>query len=722
MKQEPGDSSDKSAPSGSITPQPKPPQQANVSNQQPQKPQQFSAADLNRIVLEYLNKKGYHKTESMLRMESSHIPAPPTNIPTPQTTNISRPTAPGRAPEYSDDPATIKRGYSILKSWCESSLDFYRPELEKFLYPVFVHCYLDLIARGYPSHAREFYDKFSKDHSVLHEYEISKLGGISLKEHLQENDVAKIFRSHKFKVLIGRTTFNLLLYFLNENDAVGGGVVLRLINQYIEPVITTEAIAVEREGELNLSEGIVELHTLNNTSIGGEQREISSVDAFNKKPVKLGKLQVDPEYSKELEAELKLKDEQEQAAQKKVSTTLLEEYRENFKVDPNDENNPSKDTLPLPLKSAQDLRNDIAMIQDSRAKIKLSAAQASLPSVCMYTFHNTNNDLTCLKFNDDSTMVASGFQDSFIKLWSIDGSPLRSLLKNDPYNQQNNDGVAVKGSRRLVGHSGAVYGVDFSPDNRYLISCSEDKTVRLWSLDTYTCLVSYKGHSSSVWDVKFSPMGHYFATASHDQTARLWSCDHIYPLRIFAGHLNDVDCVEFHPNSTYLFTGSSDKTARMWDIARGECVRVFMGHSGAINCLAVSPDGRWLASAGEDSVVCLWDISTGRRIKAMRGHGRSSIYSLAFSREGTVLVSTGADNSVRVWDVKKNTNSPSAQPEPINDVTAQGIQKKTEDLRRRKEIVATNDHMSVYFTKKTPVYTVHFTRRNLCLAGGVFGG
>lgn len=106
----------------------------------------------------------------------------------------------------------------------------------------------------------------------------------------------------------------------------------------------------------------------------------------------------------------------------------------------------------------------------------------------------------------------------------------------------------------------------------------------------------------------------------------------------------------------------------------------------------------------------------------MRGHGRSSIYSLAFSREGTVLVSTGADNSVRVWDVKKNTNSPSAQPEPINDVTAQGIQKKTEDLRRRKEIVATNDHMSVYFTKKTPVYTVHFTRRNLCLAGGVFGG
>lgn len=107
-----------------------------------------------------------------------------------------------------------------------------------------------------------------------------------------------------------------------------------------------------------------------------------------------------------------------------------------------------------------------------------------------------------------------------------------------------NDADATS-SRKLIGHAGPVYGVNFSPDGKYLLSCSEDRTARLWSLDTYTALVSYKGHSQPVWDAAFGPYGHYFATASHDQTARLWSCDHIYPLRIFAGHLSDVDVSEY---------------------------------------------------------------------------------------------------------------------------------------------------------------------------------
>ena len=38
-----------------------------------------------------------------------------------------------------------------------------------------------------------------------------------------------------------------------------------------------------------------------------------------------------------------------------------------------------------------------------------------------------------------------------------------------------------------------------------------------------------------------SPMGFYFISCSHDRTARLWSTDHIQPLRIFAGHCSDVD-------------------------------------------------------------------------------------------------------------------------------------------------------------------------------------
>lgn len=164
-------------------------------------------------------------------------------------------------------------------------------------------------------------------------------------------------------------------------------------------------------------------------------------------------------------------------------------------------------------------------------------------------------------------------------------------------------------SRKLVGHSGPVYALSFDPvpgpagPPRYLLSASQDGTVRLWSLQTWTCLVAYRGHREPVWDVEWGPRGIYFATASRDRTARLWTTDRTAALRIFAGHLGDVNCVRFHPNSLYLATGSSDRTCRLWDVQKGMCVRVFVGHRASVSAIAMSPDGRWLASAGEQAGV-----------------------------------------------------------------------------------------------------------------------
>ncbi|ODQ65011.1 hypothetical protein NADFUDRAFT_83126, partial [Nadsonia fulvescens var. elongata DSM 6958] len=52
-------------------------QTTNTTNQPQNSGQAFSQADLNRIVLEYLTKKGYNRNEAMLRMESSRIPTLP---------------------------------------------------------------------------------------------------------------------------------------------------------------------------------------------------------------------------------------------------------------------------------------------------------------------------------------------------------------------------------------------------------------------------------------------------------------------------------------------------------------------------------------------------------------------------------------------------------------------------------------------------------------------
>lgn len=172
--------------------------------------------------------------------------------------------------------------------------------------------------------------------------------------------------------------------------------------------------------------------------------------------------------------------------------------------------------------------------------------------------------------------MAAGFSESYIRLWSLNGEKLKGF-RSDFQSSSVKDGKRASASicsylnrfkasslrkqrekggsttRKLIGHGGPVYSVDFDPTSgsagppRYAISSSADATARLWSLDTMTNVVAYRGHQNPVWDVQWSPMGIYFATASRDKTARLWSTDRTSALRIYAGHLSDVDVSDALP-------------------------------------------------------------------------------------------------------------------------------------------------------------------------------
>lgn len=106
-----------------------------------------------------------------------------------------------------------------------------------------------------------------------------------------------------------------------------------------------------------------------------------------------------------------------------------------------------------------------------------------------------------MSFTQDATRLAAGFSDSYIKVWSLNGERLRSLKGSTELSASDFEHASDWGRgrepigdlcKKLVGHSGPVYGTSFSPDNKYLVSGSEDGTARLWSMDTYSNVVVYK--------------------------------------------------------------------------------------------------------------------------------------------------------------------------------------------------------------------------------------
>lgn len=341
--------------------------------------------------------------------------------------------------------------------------------------------------------------------------------------------------------------------------------------------------------------------------------------------------------------------------------------------------------------------------------------------------------MNCIDISDDNELIVAGFQQSYIRVWALDG---KALPKRSPEFADMPDA----NSRRLIGHSGAVYAVAFPPcasarDNipekdrvdtgpRWLLSASADKSIRLWSLDTWQCMVVYKGHDRPVWDLRWGPFGHYFVTGSSDRTGRLWVTDQSRQQRFFVGHDQDVDCVCFHPNSAYVFTASSDRTVRMWAITTGNSVRMFTGgHTGNITAMECSRDGKILASADDQGTITLWDLAPGRILKRMRGHGKGGIWSLSWSVESTVLVSGGADGTVRLWDIagpQENQGRVIGEGGAGTKMDAGPTPAGSSKKKKGKETVVTADQISAFPTKKSPVYKVKFTNMNLVLAAGAY--
>ncbi|KAI9250494.1 WD40-repeat-containing domain protein [Phascolomyces articulosus] len=726
--------------------QQQPPQQQQQQPTQPaqQKPSAAnlpSQDDLDKIVASYLQKKGYKATGTIFARESSGNTLSLEEL-SKVLTSSGAAAQPGSShvSKYKDveegDPDAYNVSYRNLREWIEKSLDWYKPELRSVLFPIFVHAYLDLVSKNLSEQAKYFMETYKKDHVELHSLDIDRLETVTSPEHIRENELAQMYRNNKYNLRMSSVPFELFLNYLQDNKYM---LLLRIVNQYLNIQVV--------HGKLKSAGGLENDDMAGVIGIAGH--EAQQIESFNQQRVQLGEQHMDPAFKDEVERTLKERDaaRKENAAVDPTASSaepvvsLLDTFKkvkQEATVD-----GPAFGDIPLPQYRGTDIEAELESLKDLRKRVSLG--NASLPSICCYTFHNTHDGLNCLTMTEDASLIAGGFSESFIKIWSLKGEKLRGLRNtvnpahvndhNDLNRQKERHGSEYK---RLVGHAGPVYGVSFSHDNKYLISCSEDKTARLWSTQTYSNLVCYKGHNYPIWDVDFGPYGFYFATASHDRTARLWSCDHIHPLRIFSGHLSDVDTVKFHPNSKYLVTGSSDRTCRLWDVQRGTCVRVFTGHTGSIKTVAVSPNGRWMASAGEDKSIMLWDLGSGRRLKRMTGH-TSFIYSVAFSADSNVLVSGGADGTVRVWDVNKDTLSSTSVAFGSEDgVDTKRIRldendrskkdKKDlakdkaakEEAKRKKGAIESNDQLGVFPTKHTPIYDIQFTPRNLCLVAGAY--
>ncbi|KAI9331327.1 WD40-repeat-containing domain protein [Obelidium mucronatum] len=210
----------------------------------------------------------------------------------------------------------------------------------------------------------------------------------------------------------------------------------------------------------------------------------------------------------------------------------------------------------------------------------------------------------------------------------------------------------------LSGHTDRVWQATWHPAQAVLVSCSGDRSVRLWTQkDGRWTPAETVGdaHKRTVRAAAFAADG-LLATAGFDGVVGVFEDSANAGFECVAtldGHENEVKSVAWAPAAPLLATCSRDKSVWVWEAlgdADFECVAVLAEHSQDVKMVLWHPSMEILASASYDDTVKIWRDKDDDWYcsDTLKGHS-STVWAIDFDSTGNRLVSVSDDQSIKIW-------------------------------------------------------------------------
>lgn len=198
------------------------------------------------------------------------------------------------------------------------------------------------------------------------------------------------------------------------------------------------------------------------------------------------------------------------------------------------------------------------------------------------------------------------------------------------------------------GHDNFAKGLIYIGENRFATS-SEDGKLKVWAFQptewknfSLRLVREMKAHEGyPVNNLAYHTEKKWIASCGDDNTVRLWDSETFEMITEFSGHTDYVSNVIFRDN--LLFSASKDKRIGVWDINTLQNITFLEGHSDWIDAMSISPDNKSLFSVASNNQLIEWDIEHFT-IKHLVNEGGKNVY-LDMPNE-TIFITLEADNCI----------------------------------------------------------------------------
>lgn len=266
-----------------------------------------------------------------------------------------------------------------------------------------------------------------------------------------------------------------------------------------------------------------------------------------------------------------------------------------------------------------------------------------------HTFYD-EGEINDLIFSSDGKYVISASEDPTIKVWDIE------------------TGKLVQAFERAEGHLGAI---SITIDGKNILSSTGNKNVDVWGLPDGNLINQLRGHNSNIAEIKVS--SDKVCTLSVDGAVRIWDLKsgkclknynnlHQTNNRFPGVFFNRTKSLAFSEDSKYFATGTKGGIINLWESDSGKLIKTFsfkksdperIGDFKWVASIDIDPQGNYIAAGCQDGTVRVWEIETGSLIieKTVLAPGMRVTH-VQFSRDSYNIGASAIGSVIKLWNLK----------------------------------------------------------------------